>query len=305
MKVSWNARHHGRSRNIREHQPVQRDRQTVGRWELCGLLGQGRWSQVFAGRPLEGPPDRPADYAIKLARPDATDRRIAASLIEREAAVGQQVSHPHLIAILASDLENARPHIAMPLLSGAPLAQILEAQRRLSTSAALWMVRQVAEAATELHTSGWIHCDIKPANIFVSPTGHATLFDLGFALRLGTHECAANAGIRGTLAYTAPEMISASTAVTERSDVYSLGITLFELLVGHVPFPERDSAGLARAHLSGRMPNVRRLLPSLSPEVVQLISSMLSKEPLRRPVTGELLDRLTDLEIATFDDRVA
>jgi serine/threonine-protein kinase len=164
-------------------------------------------------------------------------------------------------------------------------------------------VRQAAEALCALHEAGWLHADVKPANIHVSPSGHATLIDLGLALQLNSDECARGAPLRGTLIYTAPEMISSAVPVDGRSDTYSLGITLYELLAGQPPFMDDDPGRLMLAHMQREVPSLRRVLPGLNREVNDLVREMLAKEPLRRPAGQELVQRLVELELATLEQR--
>ena len=104
--------------------------------------------------------------------------------------------HPHLIAVLSAQLETAPHYLVMPLLQGATLRTVLAACGPLPTPHALWIVRQIAESLAALHEAGWIHADVKPGNIHVSPSGHATLIDLGFALRRDSAECAPGASAR-------------------------------------------------------------------------------------------------------------
>lgn len=277
----------------------------VGKWELLESLGAGQWSTVYRARPQGCPADRPADYAVKVARDDGAQSRHAQALITREATVGRVVAHRHLIAILSAQVDTAPYFLVMPLLEGATLRAALDACGPLPTSQALWLVRQIAEALAALHQAGWMHADVKPDNIHVSPHGHATLIDLGFALRLDSPECTPGSTLRGTLKYTAPEMISGITAVDQHCDVYSLGVTLFEMLTGRPPFVEDDPGQLMLAHLQRPVPNARRLLPSLAREVNLLLHDMLAKEPLRRPSGAELVQRLVQLEIATLGERGA
>jgi serine/threonine-protein kinase len=206
----------------------------------------------------------------------------------------------------------------------------------LPLSTVFWIARQVAEALEALRAAGWMHGDVKPSNIFVGPEGHVTLLDLGFARRIdgpqlpvascqlsvarGADNCqlttvnsfrfpsaSESPGrmvVAGTYHYMAPEVLTAAMPVDIRSDIYSLGVVIYEMLSGRVPFQGRDPGELARQHRGSRVPDVRRLAPDVPAEAAALVREMVAKEPLRRPQTPrELIQRLIALEIATFSDR--
>ncbi len=275
-------------------------------WELSGLVGEGSLTQVYRARPAGAQGDRPAAHAVKLLRPQRQQDARAVGVLRREAQVGRTVSHPHLIPILEAGVHGPPYFVVMPWLAGRTLAEEQASQGPLDLPALLWLARQVAEGLDALHAAGWMHGDVKPANVFVSPEGHVTLLDLGFARRPDETGSVVDRCVVGTCNYIAPEMITSALGADVRSDVYSLGVVLFELLSGRLPFEGSDLAELAAQHKQARPPDLRRLVPQLPTDVVRLVHEMLAKEPLRRPQTpAELIERLVALEIDTFGERTA
>ena len=161
----------------------------------------------------------------------------------------------------------------------------------------VWMVRQVAAALAVLHAKGWLHGDVKPENVLVSPQGHATLIDLGLARRLGSRECQGGEVLAGTLAYVAPETFLPAARLSGEADIYSLGALLHELLTGQPMFEEADPTRLALLHLRQAPPDVREAALDVPPILARLVMRMLAKEPLRRPAASEVVRHLTRLEI--------
>ena len=149
-----------------------------------------------------------------------------------------------------------------------------------------------------------MHGDVTPGNIQVSPTGHVTLLDLNFARRRDEFGSAVDRPIMGTCNYLAPEYLTSALRPDIRSDIYSLGAVLFEVLSGRRPFAAETLVQLSLQHRQAALPDLGRLAPHVPREVVQLVRQMMAKEPLRRPQTPrELIERLVALEIGSFSQR--
>jgi serine/threonine protein kinase len=277
----------------------------IGSWILARLVAEGPLARVYQARP-SGTCDGRNAYAIKLLHRHWEDAPEAVALVRREAQVGSTVAHPHLVPVLAAHVASSPYYIVMPWLEGATLAQRLRGGRRPSLAVALWYVRQAAGALAALHDAGWIHGDVKPANLMVSPEGHVTLIDLGYSQQADETGSAVDRLVLGTVHYVAPERITSGLGVGITSDVYSLGATLFELITGRLPFEAADLADLVRMHRQEQPPAVRDLDPRVPHSVDRLVREMLARQPLRRPQTPcEVVDRLARLEIECFAARVA
>jgi serine/threonine-protein kinase len=276
----------------------------VGSWQLMGVAGRGSFTEVYFAKPLGCQADWPADYALKMLQPSQETNPVATRLMRREAEVGQHVSQAHLVPILEAHVREAPCFLVMPRLSGAALGQVLAAMGRLAVRQALWITRQIAEALEALHARGWLHGDVKPSNIVVSTEGHATLIDLGFALRREESYFSLDRPAIGTLHYVAPEVLTSALATDQRSDIYSLGVALFEMLTGRLPFDYTSPGRLVEAHRNQPVPDPRRLLPCLSDGIVKLLGRMMAKEPLRRPQSArELIELLVPLEVEAVRQR--
>jgi eukaryotic-like serine/threonine-protein kinase len=276
----------------------------IKQWELVGFAAEGGLAQIFRARPAGSAPNQPASYALKMLLPAWQNDPQAVRLMQREALVGQSVSHPHLVPILFASVQQAPRFVVMPWLEGVTLQQRLDSTKRFDLPQVLWIARQMTEALDALHQAGWMHGDVKPGNIMLSREGHATLLDLGFARRSDETGSAVDRCVLGTFHYIAPEFLTSTLRADIRSDIYSLGAVLYHILTGRLPFASSDLAELATHHKQSLPPNLLRVAPHLPAGVARLVHSMLAKDPMRRPQTPrELSDSLARLEIETFTER--
>ncbi len=274
----------------------------LGPWQLVRLLSEGNLSRVYQARPADGLANQPAAYAVKVLRNEWWRDPQAIAMQRREAWVGSRASHPNLLPVLSASIQQPPFYVVTPKLDGESLAQLLTQRDQLEVPLALWIARQVAEALAALSDAvGVIHTDVKPDNIVVSPTGHATLLDFGLAQTPDEATDWATRPLAGTLAYIAPEMVTSALAADARSDIYSLGVVLYEMLGGRRPWDSDDPAELATLHREAKPTDLAELRADAPEPVVELVRSMLAKDPLRRPASAaEVATRLTRLEINCF-----
>ncbi len=278
----------------------------VRQWALLEFVAAGSLARVFRAKPAGSNGDQAAAYAVKMLRSEWQNDPLAIELLQREALVGQSLAHPHLVPILSAHVLEPPRLLVMPWLEGASLEQRLAAGQQFDPLRTAWIARQAAEGLAALHEAGWMHGDLTPANINLSPTGHVTLIDFSFARRSDEFGSAVDRPIMGTCHYLAPETLTSALRPDIRSDIFSLGVVMYQMLSARVPYPAKDLADLATQHQQAAVPDLTRLAPELPREVIALVRRMMAKEPLRRPQTPrELVERLMTLEIGLFAQRGA
>ncbi len=226
---------------------------------------------------------------MKLLRETSQDDPLAIAQMRQEATVGRCVSHRHLAPVLSAHIHRAPYYIVLPWLDGTNVVTHLKAHGRLEPATALWIVRQAAQALEALHTAGYTHGDVNPSNLLFTADGHVTLLDLGCSLRFddGTAMSSPSTDDRlsGTPNYLVPEVFVGRGA-DGRSDLHSLGVTLFEMLAGRLPPMPKEIGALARLKRKAPLPDVRNYTPQLSEEVARFVKKLTAREPLRRPAHG-------------------
>jgi eukaryotic-like serine/threonine-protein kinase len=282
--------------------PSQQAVGRMGPWQLVRLISESELARVYLARPADAPGSQPANYVVKALRKEWWRDPQAIEMQRRAVLIGRQLSHPHLLPVLSANVQQAPFYFVTPRLAGASLASILKQGTRLPIPMSLWIARQVVEALSALHeTTHMIHSDVKPSNIIVSAEGHATLIDLGFAYSASEARHWSTRPVTGTLNYIAPEAVSSCLTADVTSDLYSLGVTLYEMLTGRVPFAGKSPDELVRMHREAKPTCVRDLSPRLPKPVASLVHRLLSKDPLRRPANArDVAEELLRLEIECF-----
>ena len=271
-------------------------------YELLQRLGGGPLTAVFAALDCE----REAPCAVKVLREDWEDQPTAVKLLQREARVGLRVRDPRLVRVLHAHVTCPPYFLVMELLPGESLRRRLQREYRLGVADALWVARQTAEALAALHRAGFLHGDVKPDNVRLVGDGAAVLIYLGFAHRPGENAAFLREGyVLGTPDYLAPELCLSRPEADLSSDLFSLGVMLFEMLTGKLPYPPGSLNQTFRRHGCDPPADVRRFAGPLPPPLEDLVEQLLARRPDERPRAEAVVRELIALEITALRRRRA
>lgn len=267
-----------------------------GRYKLNRIVASGGMATIYAATDLRL--DR--TIAVKVMHPHlAQDEKFVERFI-REAKAAASLSHPNIVAVLDQGWnQGGTPcvFIVMELVEGSTLRDYLFEQGPASVEQTLQMLMPVASALAAAHKIGIVHRDIKPENILVSKEGRIKIADFGLArgALLGTTLTAESSVILGSVSYLSPEQVQRGIA-DSRSDIYSLGIVLFELLTGTKPYQGEDPVQIAIRHVNDRVPAPSSINPAIPKEIDELVLSATDVNPDKRPKDGaEFFDQLRAL----------
>lgn len=279
------------------------DRPRLGRFKLLQKLGEGGMGAVWkAEDPLDG-----KIVAIKVLRSELAQNDLALKRFHREARMLAEVESPYIANLLELNAEDGLQYIVMEFVDGQDVGACLKSRGRLSERDAVAMVTDVARALREAHARGVVHRDLKPDNMLLvanpddeNALPRVKLTDFGLAreiLESETQQVTSAGALLGTPRYMSPEQCDGKRVVDARSDVYSLGATLFHLLAGRAPFEANTVMGIIHKQISEPAPLVRTIVPDLSEAVEQIVAKCLAKKPETRfQHAGELLDELERLQ---------
>ena len=273
-----------------DHKPDTQKRQRVGGYEILAKLGQGGMGAVFRATQLS----MGRTIALKILPPRLAKNKEYVERFFREARSAAKLDHPNIVQAIDAGLADGYHYFAMEFVEGKSVEDMLQGGAALPEKQALEIVRDIGRALNYAHEAGIVHRDIKPANILLTAEGVAKLADLGLARETAT--TAANltqAGFAiGTPDYISPEQVRGEKDLDGRSDVYSLGATLYHMLVGQPPSAGGTGNEVMAKHLAEPVPDARRANPQVSRAAARVAWKAMAKDRERRYKTaGEMVYR--------------
>ncbi len=251
--------------------------ESVGPYKIVEYIGQGGMATIFKAH--QTTLDR--FVALKVIHPALKEDQAFLNRLNREASIIAKLNHPNIVTVYdLSDFEGV-PFLILRFIDGKTLKAVLQEQR-LNTQQILKIVRPIADALAYAHSRGVLHRDVKPSNILIDNEGHVYLTDFGLARLAHSGESTSSHDMMiGSPHYISPEQAK-SEAVDTRTDIYSLGIVLFEMFTGRVPFSAETPYGTILAQINQAPPAPRELNPKIPAAVEQVILKALAKDPRQR-----------------------
>lgn len=252
------------------------------RYRIERLLARGGMATVYYAydQRLERP------VAIKVMHPHLAEQKDFVQRFRREARSAARISHPNVVTVFDQGVVGGSGYLVMELVNGPNLRKVLNERGALTLDKSLAYTEAVLHALVSAHSQGVIHRDIKPENVLIPNTGQVKVADFGLAAAASDISAATTGSVMGTVAYLPPELVSENQA-DPRSDLYSLGIMLFEMITGRTPFEDMSAIQIALAHVNQDIPAPSTLESWVPSEVDDFVCSMAAREMADRPQSAQ------------------
>ena len=266
-------------------EPVATPRTYSGRYELTHLIARGGMAQVY--RAMDRQLERPV--ALKVLFPELSVDRTFVERFRREAQAAANLSHPNIVPVFDWGEDDGSYFIVMEYVEGRPLSAVLRDPQPMPPRQIANIGAGVAAALAFAHRHGVVHRDVKPGNVLITPDGDVKVTDFGIARAMNTEESLTQTGaVMGTAAYFSPEQAEGK-GVDSRSDIYSLGVVLYEMAVGRPPFTGDSPVAVASKHVRDMPVLPREANPTVPPALEAVIMKAMAKNPDDRYGSAEEL----------------
>ena len=259
--------------------------QLSGRYRLDAQIGAGGMSTVY--RAFDVNLER--RVAIKLLHREMSADSDQLERFRREARAVAQLSHPHIVGVIDAGEDENRPYIVFEYVEGETLKDRIRRLGRLPVDESLAYAIEIARALGSAHAHDIVHRDVKPQNVLIDPEGSAKVTDFGIARSLRDDGLTADGRVLGTTDYVSPEQ-ALGHDVDGQSDIYSLGVVLYEMLTGDVPFHGENQISVAMKHVREDLPDIQRMRPEVSATTAAVLDRMTDKDLAHRyadvPIAG-------------------
>ncbi len=271
-----------------------------GRYRIDAPIARGGMSMVFRG--VDTRLDRPV--AIKVMDPKFASDPQFLTRFELEARAVAKLKHPSLVAVYDQGVDGDHPFLIMELVEGGTLRELLRERGPMPPHAVRAVAEPVLYAIGVAHSAGLVHRDIKPENVLISDSGEVKIADFGLVRAVAEAKITSDSVILGTAAYLSPEQVTSGTA-DARSDVYSAGVLIFEMLTGRTPFTGDNSLSIALQRVEKDVPSPSRFIGGIPPEIDELVAHATAREPMHRfanatEMAGELRRIARELQLPDY-----
>ena len=252
------------------------------RYEIIKSIGEGGMANVYLAN------DKILDrkVAVKVLRGDLSSDDKFIRRFQREALSVSNLSHPNIVEVYDVGEEDGEYYIVMEYIEGKTLKQLLKKRESLTLTEVIDIMTQLTDGISHAHESYIIHRDIKPQNIMIQDDGRIKITDFGIAMALNATQLTQTNSVMGSVHYLPPEQASGKGA-TVKSDIYSMGILMYELLTGTVPFKGDNAVEIALKHMKDKIPSIRKQDPSIPQSVENILLKATAKNPRNRYDTAK------------------
>lgn len=261
------------------------------RYELMGKIGSGGMADVYKAKDILL--DR--IVAVKILHSSFAEDNDFIVRFRHEAQSAGKLSHPNIVGIYDVGCDGDIHYIVMEYVEGETLKQYIDSHPHIPIDTAVRIAIEIGYALEDAHANGIIHCDIKPHNVLLTKTGKVKVTDFGIARAINSSTVIDKESILGSVHYLSPEQ-AAGDKITEKTDIYSLGIVLYEMLTHHLPFEGETAVSIALQHMQGDIPRPTKYNPAISPMLEECLLTAMQKDPDKR--YDSVSDFISELKIA-------